>query len=66
MMRPAEEFLSRLRTLFWRIGVPVDRIMRELLGKAQSLEANRLLMQHAGLIRGGPRDVSFRKGFSRE
>jgi hypothetical protein len=46
-------------------GVSQGRIVREQLERAKAGGRTRPYMRLAGAIRGGPRDVSTRKGFSR-
>ena len=46
-------------------GVSQGRIVREQLERAKAADRGRRYMRLAGAIRGGPRDVSTRKGFSR-
>jgi len=48
-----------------RTGVSQGRIVREQLEKAKSTKADRPFMKLAGSIRGLPRDLSQRKGYSR-
>ncbi|HYM24554.1 MAG TPA: CopG family transcriptional regulator [Vicinamibacterales bacterium] len=46
-------------------GVSQGRIVREQLERARAGGGTRRFMRLAGAIRGGPKDVSARKGFSR-
>jgi hypothetical protein len=48
-----------------RTGVAQGKIVRDQLEKARSSAATQRFMRLAGSVRGGPRDVSARKGFSR-
>ncbi|KAF0243441.1 MAG: hypothetical protein FD180_3331 [Planctomycetota bacterium] len=48
-----------------RSGVSQGRIVREQLEKARAAGAKRGFMRLAGIIRGMPRDLSRRKGYSR-
>jgi hypothetical protein len=48
-----------------RTGVAQGKIVREQLEKARASAASQPFMRLAGIVRGGPRDVSTRKGFSR-
>jgi hypothetical protein len=48
-----------------RTGVAQGRIVREQLERARASAAAQSFMRLAGVVRGGPRDVSARKGFSR-
>jgi Ribbon-helix-helix protein, copG family len=48
-----------------RTGVSQGKIVRDQLEKARESGASQPFMRLAGVVRGGPRDVSTRKGFSR-
>ncbi len=48
-----------------KTGVPAGRIIREQLEKARRRAGNRQFLRLAGKI-AGPRDLSSRKGFSRQ
>lgn len=48
-----------------RTGVPQGKLVRDQLEKAKSSGGNRPYMRLAGSLRGLPRDLSQRKGFSR-
>jgi hypothetical protein len=62
-IRLTEEILAWLKDTARRTGVPVGRIIRQHLEHAKTGGKQRFL-RHAGAIRGGPSDVSSRKGFS--
>jgi hypothetical protein len=47
-----------------RSGVPQGKIVRDQLEKARASAGSRSYMRLAGSIRGLPRDLSRRKGFS--
>jgi hypothetical protein len=47
-----------------RTGVAPGKIVRDQLEKARASTTHRF-MRLAGIVRGGPRDVSVRKGFAR-
>jgi hypothetical protein len=68
-VRLPKELLDQLRQVARRTGLPVGRVVRQsletTLSEMPSGETNPLL-QFAGLIKGGPTDVSSRKGFSRK
>jgi len=49
-----------------RTGVSQGRIVRDQLEKAKASASTQSFMRLAGVVRGGARDVSTRKGFSRE
>jgi hypothetical protein len=46
-------------------GIPVGRLVREQLESARAREGKQRFMRHAGTFKGGPPDLSSRKGFSR-
>ncbi|MEK7468803.1 MAG: ribbon-helix-helix protein, CopG family [Planctomycetota bacterium] len=48
-----------------RSGISQGRLVREQLEKARAAGEQRKFMRLAGIIRGGPRDLSMRKGFSK-
>jgi hypothetical protein len=49
-----------------RTGVAQGKIVRDQLERAKASASTQSFMRLAGSVRGGPRDVSTRKGFSRE
>jgi predicted DNA-binding protein len=59
-IRLPKELLDRLRLVSRRAGLPVGRVVR------RSLETTLAAEEFAGVIKGGPRNLSSRKGFSRE
>jgi predicted DNA-binding protein len=63
-IRLPEGILEKLKETSRRTGIPVGRLVRESLEKTLSRDENPLL-KFAGVIKGGPRDLSSRKGFSR-
>jgi len=63
-IRLPEEMLEKLKETSRRTGIPVGRLVRESLEKTLSRNETPLL-KFAGVIKGGPRDLSSRKGFSR-
>jgi hypothetical protein len=62
-IRLTDELLAWLKDISRRTGVPVGRLIRQQLETAKAAQKQRFL-RHAGAIRGGPPDVSARKGFS--
>ncbi len=68
-IRLPEDLLERLRAKARRTGLPVGRVVREFLESGLSKDApaqgNQAWRKYAGIIKGGPRDLSTRKGFSR-
>jgi predicted transcriptional regulator len=65
-VRLPQDLIDRLRHEASRTGLPVGRVVRHSLEAALAREEKNLLQQFSGLIKGGPPDVSSRKGFSRE
>jgi len=49
-----------------RTGVARGRIVRDQLERAKASASAQSFMRLAGVVHGGPRDVSTRKGFSRK
>jgi predicted DNA-binding protein len=64
-IRLPEDLLERLREKSRRTGLPMGRVVRESLETALKPAGNQVWKKYAGIIKGGPRDVSSRKGFSR-
>ncbi|HKT89344.1 MAG TPA: hypothetical protein VJQ59_12955 [Candidatus Sulfotelmatobacter sp.] len=64
-IRLSEELLKWLREKSLKTGLPVGRVVRDSLENSRREESNPLL-EYAGVIQGGPPDVSSRKGFSRK
>lgn len=48
-----------------RTGVSQGKIVRDQLERAKAVASAQAFMRLAGIVRGGPPDVSTRKGFSR-
>ena len=65
-IRLPDELLERVRKKSRKTGLPVGRVVRQALETSLDGEENNLLLQFAGLIKGGPRGVSSRKGYSRK
>ena len=57
--------MRRLRQEARRTGLPMSRIVREMLQNGLGDKAADPLRRFVGVIKGGPPDVSSRKGFSR-
>jgi predicted DNA-binding protein len=64
-IRLPEELLERLREKSRRTGLPMGRVVRQSLEAALEPDISQAWRKYAGVIKGGPRDVSSRKGFSR-
>jgi predicted DNA-binding protein len=65
-IRLPEQLLERLREKARSMGLPVGRVVRQSLETTLGEEESSPLLQFAGLIKGGPRDVSSRRGYSRK
>ena len=65
-IRLPEEMLEWLRETSRVTGIPVGRLVRDKLEAAKEQSGKQLFMRHAGTIKGGPPDLSSRKGFSRK
>ena len=65
-IRLPDEMIAWLKETSRRTGVPVGRLVREQLESARSKRGQQHFMRHAGAIKGGPPDLSSRKGFSRK
>ena len=65
-IRLPEELLERLREKSRRTGLPVGRVVRQSLEKTLPQDETNPLLQFAGVIKGGPPDLSSRKGYSRK
>jgi hypothetical protein len=68
-VRLPQELLDRLREKARRTGLPVGRVVRQFvesgLSQDPTAKGNQAWRKYVGIIKGGPRDVSTRKGFSR-
>jgi Ribbon-helix-helix protein, copG family len=68
-VRLPEELIDRLRQKSRRTGLPVGRVVRQYVEEGLSPERppknHQLWRKYAGIIKGGPADLSSRKGFSR-
>jgi predicted DNA-binding protein len=65
-VRLPDELLQQLRRRARRMGLPVGRVVRNSIENTLSEHENLRLLEFAGLIKAGPRDLSSRKGFSRK
>jgi predicted transcriptional regulator len=65
-VRVDDELAEWLATEAEKTGVSQGKIVRDQLEKAKSAAAAQSFMRLAGAVRGGPRGVSTRKGFSRK
>ena len=68
-IRLPEEILKQLRERARRTGLPMGQLVRQsletTLAKDPPADSNQAWRKYVGIIKGGPRDVSTRKGFSR-
>jgi hypothetical protein len=68
-IRFPDELLERLREKSRRSGLPVGQVVRQFVETGLSGETpakgNQAWREYVGIIKGGPRDASSRKGFSR-
>jgi len=64
-IRVPADLLERLRQISRRTGLSVGRVVRESLEATLSKDKEQPWRKYAGVIKGGPPDVSSRKGFSR-
>ena len=65
-IRLPEDVLQQLRKRARRTGLPLGRLVRRSIEATLARDEDNRLMEFAGIIKGGPRDVSSRKGFSRK
>jgi len=63
-IRLPEEMLEKLRETSRQTGIPLGRLVRQSLEATLSRDESPLL-KFAGVIQGGPKNLSSRKGFSR-
>jgi hypothetical protein len=64
-IRLPEELLERLREKSRSTGLPMGRVVRQSLEAALKPDGNQAWRKYSGVVKGGPPDVSSRKGFSR-
>ena len=64
-IRLPEDLLERLREKSRRTGLPMGRVVRQSLEAALEPDGSQTWRKFSGVIKGGPPDVSSRKGFSR-
>lgn len=67
-VRLPDDVLERLREKARRCGLPVNQVVRQFVENGLSQDApaeNQAWRKYIGIIKGGPKDVSSRKGFSR-
>lgn len=63
-VRLPKPLLDRLRRIARNSGLPVGKVVRESLETTLSQDGDNPLLEFAGVIKGGPKDLSSRKGFS--
>ena len=68
-VRLPDDLLKRLREKSRRTGLPVGQVVRQFVENGLSQEApaeqKQVWRKYVRIIKGGPKDVSSRKGFSR-
>ena len=64
-VRLDEELASWLEKTAQQTGMSQGQVVRNQLAMAKAANANRAFMKLAGSVRGLPRNLSSRKGFSR-
>ncbi|HEV2991114.1 MAG TPA: ribbon-helix-helix domain-containing protein [Candidatus Angelobacter sp.] len=64
-IRLTDELLIWLKEASRRRGIPISRLVRWQLETAKANSGKQRFLRHAGVMTGGPRDISSRKGFSR-
>jgi hypothetical protein len=65
LTRLSDDILVWLKENSRRIGVPMSQLVREQLERAKESEGKQRFFKHVGAIKGGPPDLSSRKGYSR-
>jgi predicted DNA-binding protein len=65
-IRLPEDVLQRLREKSRRTGLPMGRVVRQAVEHALLQDEQPAWQRYVGVIKGGPRNLSSRKGFSRE
>jgi hypothetical protein len=68
-IRLPDDLLNRLREKSRRTGLPMGHVVRQYvengLSEETPAEQNQSWRKYVGIIKGGPKDLSSRKGFSR-
>jgi predicted DNA-binding protein len=65
-IRLPEELLQRLREKSRRSGLPLGRVVRQAVENSLRQDESPAWKKYVGIVKGGPRNLSSRKGFSRE
>ncbi len=65
-IRLPKELLERLRHMARRTGLPAGRVVRDSLETTLAQAETNALLKYAGTVKGGPKNLSSRKGFSRQ
>jgi hypothetical protein len=63
-IRLTEELLAWLKETSRQTGIPMGRFVREQLESVKANGGKQRFLRHVGAIKGGPPDLSSRKGFS--
>jgi len=64
-VRPSDDLFQWVEEHITHHGDAVSRIVREHLEDAKAKEGKQRLLRHLGAIKGLPRDLSSRNGYSR-
>jgi hypothetical protein len=64
-VRLTDDLFQWLKSTSRITGMPVSRIVREHLEDAKAKEGKQRFLRHLGAIKGLPRDLSSRNGYSR-
>jgi hypothetical protein len=65
-IRLPEELLQRLREKSRRTGLPLGRVVRQAVENSLEQDKSPVWKKYVGIVKGGPWNLSSRKGFSRE
>jgi len=65
-VRLSDDLMNRLREKSRRTGLPMGRMVRDSLEASLDPDPNQVWRKYVGIIKGGPPDLSSRKGFSRK
>jgi hypothetical protein len=63
-IRLTDELLAWLKETSRLTGIPMGKLVREQLERAKANSGKQRFLRHLGAIKGGPPDLSSRKGFS--
>jgi Ribbon-helix-helix domain len=63
-IRLTDELIQWLKETSRLTGIPMGKLIREQLESAKASSGKQRFLRHLGAIKGGPPDLSSRKGFS--